>query len=188
MNTKTIAFGILVCLAVGCSRQTEAPKPVLLKDDKEKTSYAIGINMGLNYRRQGIDLDYDALTRGFKDAYSGGSALMTEAAVREALNNFQQQLAGKQQERIRQLAASNKQQGEAFLAENKSKPGVVTLPSGLQYKIIREGAGPVPKPDENVTVNYRGTFIDGTEFDNFREARPASDICRQQPVRVSWLG
>jgi FKBP-type peptidyl-prolyl cis-trans isomerase FklB len=164
MNTTTTTFAILTCLVAGCGKPADEVKS--LKDDKEKTGYAVGLNIVSSYRRQEIDMDYDALIQGIKDARAGGPMLLNETEARAVTTRFQQQLLARQQEKLQQLAEVNKQQGEAFLAENKSKPGVVTLPSGLQYKIIKEGDGPIPQPEDSITVSFRGTFINGTEFDN----------------------
>ena len=187
MNMRTIAFALLLGVAAGCSPRVEAPKPLTLKDDRDKASYALGASVGNSLRRQEADLNYDAFLQGVKDARAGASPLISEAEARDAIAKYQQQLAGRQQERLRQLAAANKQQGEAFLAENKAKPGVVTLPSGLQYKILREGDGPVPKPEESVTLNYRGTFINGTEFDNSAKLKQPPTFAINSPfVFPGW--
>jgi FKBP-type peptidyl-prolyl cis-trans isomerase FklB len=164
MNVRTTTYVILACLAAGFT--TRADEQNVLKDDREKASYAIGLNLGNNLKRQEIDADYDALIRGLKDARAGGPTLLNETEARAALAKFQQEFAAKQQEKRRQLAAKNKQQGEVFLAENKNKPGVITLTNGLQYKVLKDGDGPSPKPEDSVTVNYRGTTIDGAEFDS----------------------
>lgn len=144
------------------------------KDSQQKASYAIGLNIGKNWKRQEVAVDYDYLVRGLKDA-EGDKQLLTDDQVREALVSFQQELAAKQQEKRRLLGEKNKKEGEAFLAANKGKPGVTTTPSGLQYKVLGVGSGDSPKPEDTVTVNYRGTLVDGTEFDsNAKSGRPAS--------------
>jgi FKBP-type peptidyl-prolyl cis-trans isomerase len=121
---------------------------------------------GSRWKQQEIDVDYDWLVRGLKDAQAGGPTLMTEQEMGNTLNQFQKDINAKQEKRRQEIAEKNKQDGEAFLAENKTKPGVVTLPDGLQYKIITNGSGATPMMDDIVTVNYRGTFIDGKEFDS----------------------
>jgi len=174
MNTKA---AILTIFAVGTAwvamgvDATPKDKPPV---SKEKVSYAIGVNIGNNFKRQDVEVDFDQLLRGMKDAVAGSPAV-TEAEIRETLTQFQQEMATKQQEKRRQLGEKNKADGEAFLAENKSKPGVITLTNGLQYKVVTEGTGETPKADDIVEVNYRGTFIDGSEFDSSAKAgRPLS--------------
>jgi FKBP-type peptidyl-prolyl cis-trans isomerase len=136
-----------------------------LTTDKQKASYAIGMNVGSGLHRQGIELDDAALLQGMKDALSGGKTLMTEDEARAALMKLQTEMQAKQQAKAQQEGDTNKKEGEAFLAANKGKEGVVTLPSGLQYKILKEGSGPKPTAADSVVSNYRGTLINGTEFD-----------------------
>jgi FKBP-type peptidyl-prolyl cis-trans isomerase len=141
----------------------------LFKSDKEKVGYAVGVNLGTTWKKQDIELDFDQLLRGLKDATAGTPAL-NEQEVRETLNKFQQELMAKQQEKRRIEGEKNKQEGDVFLAANKVRAGVVTLTNGLQYSVITEGTGDTPKPEDTVTVNYRGTFINGTEFDSSAKA------------------
>jgi len=165
MNTRFTALAMVVWLAAGCAKRAEEQKP--LKDDKEKASYAVGLTIGRNLKQQEIPLDNDVIIQGINDTIAGRPSLLTEPDLRAALAKIQEALAAKQQERLKQLAQVaeiNRQQGEAFLAANKTNAGVITLTNGLQYKIIQDGDGPVPKPEDSVTVNYRGTFIDGVEF------------------------
>jgi FKBP-type peptidyl-prolyl cis-trans isomerase FklB len=117
----------------------------------------------------------DIFAKGLKDSISGGNLQMTEQEIQETLKTFQQALAAKQAEKSKQLADSNRKEGEAFLSENKKKEGVKTLPSGLQYKMLTEGSGKMPKETDTVTTHYRGTLLDGTEFDSsFKRGQPAS--------------
>src|SRR6185295_18886277 len=153
-----------------------------LKNDFEKTSYAIGQNIGMAWKQQEIDVDYGILVRGIKDAKAGSASLLTEAETRDVINKLRQDIMAKQQEKQKQAAEErrkqgekNKADGESFLAANKTKPGVITLPSGLQYKIVAEGSGASPKAEDTVDVNYRGTLVDGTEFDsNAKSGQPYS--------------
>jgi FKBP-type peptidyl-prolyl cis-trans isomerase len=121
---------------------------------------------GSRWKQQEIDVDYDWLVRGLKDAQSGGPTLLTEQEMTATLNQFQKDAYAKQEKKRQEMAEKNKKEGDAFLAENKTKPGVVTLPDGLQYKIITNGSGATPVNHDIVTVNYRGTFIDGKEFES----------------------
>ncbi len=169
-----VQFVAVVVLAVFAGFANAQDKPVL-KTDKDKVSYSIGLNMGTNFKRQAMDLDAKALAAGIVDGLSGGKPLLTEDEVRKVLTEFQKQMDSKAQQLAQQLADKNQKAGEAFLAENKKKPGVVTLPSGLQYKVIKEGTGKIPKASDTVTTHYRGTLIDGTEFDSsYQRNEPAS--------------
>jgi FKBP-type peptidyl-prolyl cis-trans isomerase FklB len=160
------------------SAQASASKtaaPPALKTDKDKISYAIGINMGKAMKRDGVDVDPAILLRAIKDVLSDGKLLMTDQEVQSTLTTLQTELRKKQELQQQQLAETNKKEGEGFLAANKAKEGVVTLASGLQYKILQEGTGPKPTAADTVTVNYRGTLLNGTEFDSsYKHGQPAS--------------
>lgn len=137
-----------------------------LKDQKDKISYSIGVNIGSSVKaqtqQQGLQLSPDMVAAGLKDALSGGKTLLTEQEVKDTLMALQRDMMSKQSE----VGDKNKKDGEAFLAENKKKAGVKTLPSGLQYQVIKEGKGQKPKATDTVKANYKGTLIDGTEFDS----------------------
>jgi FKBP-type peptidyl-prolyl cis-trans isomerase FklB len=153
----------------------EAAEKKALQSQRDKVSYSIGLDIGNNLKRQSIDVDPDIISQGIKDILAGNEPSMTETEIIETMMILQKELMEKQAEKVKQLAEKNKTAGEAFLAENKKKDGVITLPSGLQYKIIKEGTGKTPKLTDTVTVNYRGTFIDGTEFDSsFKRGEPAT--------------
>lgn len=152
-----------------------AAENVVLKNKRDKESYAIGLDIGKNFKSQSIDIDPDVLAKGVKDVLSGNKPLMTDEEVQATMTDFRKEMTAKQTARVQEAGEKNKKEGERFLAENKKKDGVVTLPSGLQYKIIKEGSGAKPKPTDTVTVNYRGTLIDGTEFDSsYKRGQPAS--------------
>lgn len=159
------------------AKQEGSPTPDAnspLKTEKDKVSYAIGMNIGGNFKRQHIDVDPNLFMQGIKDATSGGKTLLTEDEERAVLTQFQGELRAKMQEEAKQAAETNKKAGEEFLAANKTKQGVVTLPSGLQYKILKEGNGPKPTASDTVECNYRGTLINGTEFDSsYKRGEPA---------------
>jgi len=138
----------------------------VLATQKDKVSYAIGLNIGKNLHRDSIDVDPNLLLQGLKDALAGGKTLLTEDEVKATMTALQTDLRQKQEVKMQQAGEANKKEGEAFLAANKTKEGVVTLPSGLQYKILKTGTGPKPTANDSVVCNYRGTFIDGTEFDS----------------------
>ena len=171
MKLKLVVILAILLLASQVSAQDQAT----LKSPKEKLSYSIGVDIGNTLKRQQIDADAAILGQGIKDAMSGGKLLLSEQEIRETMQNFQKDMVAKQTERMKKLAEENKKAGDAFLAENKKKPGVVTLPSGLQYKVITEGSGKSPKESDTVTVNYRGTFVNGTEFDSsYKRGEPAT--------------
>jgi FKBP-type peptidyl-prolyl cis-trans isomerase FklB len=143
-----------------------AGETVPLKEQKEKVSYSIGVNIGKSMKRDGIDVNPDLLAQGIKDALSGGKILLSDEEMGATFAALQKEMAAKQAEGRKALAEKNLKEGEKFLAENAKKAGVVTQPSGLQYKVITDGTGKKPKLTDTVTVHYRGTTIDGTEFDS----------------------
>jgi FKBP-type peptidyl-prolyl cis-trans isomerase len=146
-----------------------------LKTQKQKASYAMGMNFGTGLRKQSIDIDPAILARGLRDAFSNGKTLLTEDEARAILTQLQADLRVKQQEAAQLAGEANKKQGLAFLEANKTKEGVVVLPSGLQYKVLQEGTGPKPAATDQVVCNYRGTLLDGTEFDSsYKRGQPAT--------------
>jgi FKBP-type peptidyl-prolyl cis-trans isomerase FklB len=161
MKLLVAALSIMLLAGAGYAEEN-----TVLKTQRDKVSYGIGMEIGNSLKSQSIDIDSDILARGVKDMLSGKEPLMTDQELRETMTNFKSEMMAKQMERMKELAEKNKKEGEAFLDENKKKEGVVTLPSGLQYKVIKEGAGETPKPTDTVTVNYRGSLINGTEFDS----------------------
>jgi FKBP-type peptidyl-prolyl cis-trans isomerase FklB len=149
--------------------------PLTLKTQKEKFSYALGMKMGANLQKQSVPVDPNILARGLKDGLAGGKTLLTDDEAQAAIMAVQNDLRAKQQEKMKEAGDANKKEGEAFLAENKGKEGVVTLPSGLQYKILTAGTGAKPTASDSVVCNYRGTLINGTEFDSsYKRGQPAT--------------
>jgi FKBP-type peptidyl-prolyl cis-trans isomerase len=149
--------------------------PLTLKTQKEKFSYALGMKMGANMHKQSVPVDAAIFSRGLRDGLAGGKTLLTDEEAQAAITAVQKDLQRKQQEKMQQAAESNKKEGQDFLAANKGKPGVVTLPSGLQYKVEKEGTGPKPTASDSVVCNYRGTLINGTEFDSsYKRGQPAT--------------
>lgn len=158
----------------GTPNPAKATDPSPFKDERARTSYCLGMTIGGDMKHQELDLDAEALMAGFKDAFGHGATLVTDAQRRETMMAFQQEMMTKAMAERKAAAAKNKQAGEEFLATNKAKDGVKVLPSGLQYKVIAEGNGAQPKATDEVTVNYRGTLIDGTEFDSsYKHGEPA---------------
>jgi FKBP-type peptidyl-prolyl cis-trans isomerase FklB len=181
-----LGLGFLFCAANAQDKKPELkPEPPktdfskIFKNDKEKISYALGMNVGSslkgNLKSQDVEFDMDTLVKAFEEAMKGSATQITDAQDKEILNDFRKELRVKQQEKQKLLAEKNKKEGAAFLEENKTKPGVITLPSGLQYKILTEGTGDIPKSNDTVVVNYRGTLLDGTEFDSsYKRGQPAT--------------
>jgi len=164
--------------APATTQQAPAPKAKEIPElptQKEKFSYALGMNIGSNLHRQSVPVDPDILLRGLKDTLAGNPTLLSEDEERAVLTEMQNDIRKQMQEKLKAQGDANKKEGEAFLAANKSKEGVVTLPSGLQYKILQAGSGPKPTTSDSVTVNYRGTLINGTEFDSsYKRGQPAT--------------
>ncbi len=146
-----------------------------LKTQKDKLSYALGMNLGSNLHKEKVEVDPAIVLRGLKDALAAGKMLLTEDEARVTLTQLQTEVRSKQQEKMKVAGEMNKKEGVEFLAANKSKEGIVILPSGLQYKILTEGTGPKPTASDTVVCNYRGTLISGAEFDSsYKRGQPAS--------------
>lgn len=141
---------------------------------KDKVSYCIGLSMGSSWKKQSLDVNPDMVAKGLKEGMTDAKPLLTEDEVRQTLMDFQKEMMGKQQEKAKVVGEKNKTEGEAFLAENKKKDGVKVTASGLQYIIEKEGTGAMPKATNTVVANYRGTLLDGTEFDSsYKRGEPA---------------
>jgi FKBP-type peptidyl-prolyl cis-trans isomerase FklB len=150
--------------------------PFTLKTQKEKASYAIGMNIGKNLKRDSVEIDPAVLSRGLRDALAGNKLLLTDDEAKAALTALQAEVRATEEAKLKAVALENKRAGDAFLAANKAKEGVVTLPSGLEYKIIKAGTGPKPTADDTVLCHYRGTLVDNTEFD--------SSYKRNEPLKI----
>src|SRR5438552_13432678 len=158
---------IMAALLAGSAFAQDKPD---LKDPKQRASYSIGADIGANFKRQELDIDTKALAAGLADALAGKTAL-TDAELRETLNSFRKEMMTKMEAKQKTDGEKNVKDGEAFLAANAKKEGVKTLPSGLQYKVIKSGAGKSPKATDTVKVHYHGTLIDGTVFDSSVERK-----------------
>ncbi len=146
-----------------------------LTTQKGKASYAIGLNIGKSLHKDSVDVDPNILAQGLRDGLAGGTPLLTDDEMKAAMNALQADLRKRQEESMQQAGEANKKEGEAFLAANKAKEGVVTLPSGLQYKILKEGTGPKPTSSDSVVCNYRGTLLNSMEFDSsYKRGQPAT--------------
>jgi FKBP-type peptidyl-prolyl cis-trans isomerase len=158
---------LILSIALAASPAFAADK-LELKTQKDKLSYSLGLQMGSNLKRAEIDVDQTIFQQGMKDAISGGKTLLTEQEASDIITEMQKELA-------KNYAEKKKVEGEAFLAKNKKQEGVKTLESGLQYKVITGGKGKTPKASDTVTVHYRGTLVDGTEFDSsYKRGQPAT--------------
>ncbi len=163
---------LALLLLVAQAGADEAP---VLKTQKDETSYGIGVDVARNFQRLGLDLDLDLLIKALRDVYAGGKLLMSEEELRTTMDAYRIELQGRQLEAMKKAGEENQTKGDVFLSENKGKDGVVVLPSGLQYKILKAGDGKTPKDADTVECNYRGTLIDGTEFDSsYRRGQPAT--------------
>jgi FKBP-type peptidyl-prolyl cis-trans isomerase FklB len=153
--------------------------PAQFKDNRDKTSYSLGVNIGTSMKMQGADINADEVASGLRDALAG-TAKMSEQEVRETLMAWQQDLRGKRTEKLKVEGEKNKKAGEEWLAANAKKEGVKTTPSGLQYKVLVTGKGPQPKAEDTVSAHYKGTLTDGTEFD--------SSYTRGKPLTIPVRG
>jgi FKBP-type peptidyl-prolyl cis-trans isomerase FklB len=176
-----LAFVAVVVLGFQLADVAAGEEPAL-KTEQERRSYALGVSSARAIRRQGIQIDAGLATRGLEDGLSGKAPLMSDAELAATLSELRAELVSRQSRR-QLTAAEAKARGEAFLAENARKEGVVTLPRGLQYKVLRAGEGKKPAGDDRVVCHYRGRFVDGTEFDSsYKRGRPATfDMARVIP-------
>ncbi len=157
--------------------------------EKEKLSYSLGYTQGSSmasfFKAQSVDIDTNILVEALKNGLTGGTSPLSEQEMRDTISGFQKTLMAKKAEAAKEAGEKNKKAGEAFLAENKKKEGVITLPDGLQYKILKEGTGKSPKATDKVKVNYKGTLVDGTEFDSsYKRGEPA--VFQADKVIAGW--
>lgn len=151
--------------------QTQPAQPV----DKGKASYSIGVDLGENFKAEGIEVDPEMLAKGLKDSISGGKLMFSKQEMEATLVAFQKQLTTKKQATFNALATKNEQEGKTYLDANKTKPGVVTTTSGLQYKVVAPGSGQRPSDTDIVTVDYTGSFINGQVFDSsYKHGKPVT--------------
>jgi len=169
-----------ICAVICFAGYLCAQEPATLKTEQDRVNYGIGVGVARNFQRQGIEVDLDLVIKGMRDMLSGAKLLMTEEELQKTMTAFQADLQKKLQDATKAAAEKNQKEGEAFLAENSKKEGVVTLPSGLQYKILKPGDGKKPSSQDSVECHYRGTFINGTEFD--------SSYKRGQPINLKLDG
>ncbi len=174
---KFMAVFLMIAGVIGCQSQgVNQGTKTTLASKKDSVSYGIGLNIGRNLSKDSIDVDYEAVLAGMKDAaVDSNKRIMTAQACDSTMKAFQNEMMEKQMATMRAQSDKNKIEGDAFLAKNKTQPGVVTLPDGLQYKVITNGTGAKPKGNQTVTVNYRGSLLNGEEFDSsFKHGQPAT--------------
>jgi FKBP-type peptidyl-prolyl cis-trans isomerase FklB len=159
----------LACVGLMTIQAYAADEKPVLANDQDKLSYAIGVDIGNNFKNQNIQINSTILMQGINDAINGQELLLPQVEVDKTLQAFQTQLIDKRQAELVQQAEKNQQQGDKFLAENKTKPGIITLPSGLQYKVIEAGSGQKPMDQDIVNVEYTGRLINGKVFDSSAE-------------------
>ncbi len=169
---KKLIFGSAVLLSVALPLLAENTN--VLSDEKARVSYAIGMMLGHNWKQQGLEVDPDIAARAIKDVQSNATTLLTQEEMQQTLQAFQKEFAAKQQKLRAEMAVKDKAEGDAFLSTNKNVAGVQCLPDGLQYLVMTDGHGASPTAKDTVTVNYRGTLLDGTEFDSsYKRGQPA---------------
>lgn len=169
MKQKLFLAVAISAALIGCKPQEQAEpatEEINLDTAEKRVSYGMGVGLGQRLKQETFSLDVDVFAQGVKDAVGDGEQLMTQEEIMKEMQAFQQQQIAKQQQEMEKLAEKNKSEGDAFLAENAEKDGVVTTESGLQYQVISEGDGPTPSATDTVEVHYAGTLLDGTEFDS----------------------
>ena len=182
----------------GTAAGSKATAPLVLNTPKEKASYAIGQNIGKAMKKDSVDIDPNILARGIKDAVTGAKQAMTDEEEQATLQALQTEMKGKMEAKAAATGLANKQAGETFMATNKSKPGVTTTASGMQYRVLTNGSGPKPTASDTVTCNYKGTLVDGKEFDSsYKRGQPAqfpvtgvikgwTEALQMMPVGSKW--
>ncbi len=175
---NNVFFCLLIVIVYGwgsnCTAQ-ESKSPLKLKSKTDTVSYIIGTNIGMQFKQNELNLNTEILKQGIENAVKGEKPLFNDSVVKIIMTNFQKEMMEKQDGKKKEDFDKNKKEGDSFLAENKKKEGVVTLPSGLQYKIIKAAKGPKPKETDEVKVNYEGKLLNGTIFDSsFERKEPAT--------------
>lgn len=165
---------IFLCGLILATGQAWAADKTELKNEKDRLSYSIGASIGKNLKKESANIDLNLLIQGMKASIAGETLQLTEKEIRQVMNEYQTQLRQQAMASKQKGMIDNKKKGDAFLAENKTKKGVLVLPSGVQYKILKEGNGKTPQDSDMVEVYYRGTLLDGTEFDATEAGHPAT--------------
>lgn len=178
-------LGLLLLVSGAAAQDPHTAGAVPFKNERDKASYAFGMSIGRSWKESQVDLDPDVAARGLKDVLAGGSTLLTQAEMNETMAKFGREVRVLQQHHREQLAEENRRQGETFLAQNKTRPGVITLPSGLQYQVLAEGTGQSPDLTNWVKLKFKGSRINGAEVEN-SEAHPQANIFSLRGVIRGW--
>lgn len=195
-TTKTVISSVVMGVLL-LALQAGADEPGELKTEKDKLSYTIGVEVAKNFKLQEVDVNQDLLVKGLKDGFAGQKLLLTEQEMRTLSQTFQAELQQRMVVKYRALATENKSKGAAFMVENRTKEGVTALPSGVQYKILKSGTGKKPADSDSVECHYRGTLINGTEFDATKPGKPATlkvaelipgwkEVLKLMPANSKW--
>ncbi len=161
---KTIIFcllGVLLLFSVAMAAERQKPD-----NPKDKESYSLGYQFGQSLKQQGLEINLDVYTAGVRDALAGKEGLMTSEEIQSTVSGIQQRVTAARQKELKEASEKNLAASKAFLEENKKKEGVKTLPSGLEYKVLEEGKGRIPKKTDKVTIQYRAFLMNGEEFDS----------------------
>lgn len=174
LTARTLPL-VVSALTLSSSALAAPKKTPDLKSEKDKVSYILGHQIGSNFKRSSVDVNTDIFVSGLQEALAGKNSSISADEAQKIMTAFQASMQTKMEAKNKEAGAKNQKEGKAFLAENGKKPGVVTLPSGLQYKVIKAGAGASPKADDTVTTHYKGTLLNGTEFDSsYKRGEPAT--------------
>ena len=166
--TAMLCLGFLISVCYGAEK-TELTEP------KDKESYSLGYQFGQSMKAQGVEINLETYNAGIRDALGGTTPVLSQEEIQKTVSAIQQRITAAYQKEMKETAEKNLAEGKAFLEENKRKEGVKTLPSGLQYKVMADGFGKKPKASDSVTVNYKGTLINGSEFDSsYKRGSPAT--------------
>jgi FKBP-type peptidyl-prolyl cis-trans isomerase FklB len=199
-SINVILAGIIaILIAAGCNLMGDKNKKSSeMKTRKDSVSYIIGTNVGNNFKQNGLEINNELFLKGVDEAMKGEKSMFSEEVVKKVMTAFQKEMMEKEDAKNKLAASKGIEEGNKFLDDNKKKEGVITLPSGLQYKVIKNGNGPKPKATDMVKVNYHGTLTDGTVFDSSYERKePASfrvnevipgwtEILQLMPVGSTW--
>lgn len=165
---------LIACTLMASAIPTLAADNAALKSDKDKLSYSIGVSVGKNLKTESTEIDLNLLMEGLKASFAGEKALLSDSEVRKIMSDYQTQLRQRAVAKKQQAMGENKKSGDAYLAQYKGQKGVLALPSGVLYKILKQGTGRTPLESEMVEVNYRGALINGVEFDATEAGHPAN--------------